>query len=239
MRRRVEQAYNVLTRQLPPTVAAALDSLVPSFRGSWGGPLNGQARRREIVREVAVRLACDSVYETGTFRGTSTEFLAAVFGTTVDTVEGNARYYAYSKRRLAVEPQVTVHFGDSREFLRSLGRRVSHQSRPFIYLDAHWAADLPLAEELVIISRRWGNAVVMIDDFAVPDDEGYGFDDYGPGQALIEDYLPTELLVGWTLYYPAAHSSTETGAKRGSALLLGPEVQGTADLSTVRRWRTF
>jgi hypothetical protein len=33
--------------------------------------------------------------------------------------------------------------------------------------------------------------VAMIDDFRVPGDEGYAYDDYGPGKALTADYLPT------------------------------------------------
>ncbi len=74
----------------------------------------------------------------------------------------------------------------------------------FIYLDAHWEDDLPLAEELRIIAGAWRSAVVMIDDFQVSDDDGYGFDDFGPGKALTQSYLPKEDLAGWELYYPRA-----------------------------------
>jgi hypothetical protein len=33
----------------------------------------------------------------------------------------------------------------------------------------------------------------MIDDFAVPNDAGYGYDDYGPGRALVFDYIRSAL----------------------------------------------
>jgi hypothetical protein len=48
---------------------------------------------------------------------------------------------------------------------------------------------LPLVDEIALAFRHWPEAVVMIDDFAVPGDPGYGFDVYGAGQALRLDYL--------------------------------------------------
>jgi len=68
----------------------------------------------------------------------------------------------------------------------------------FFYLDAHghvFDDDLPLAEELDIVFRRCPLAVVMIDDFAVPNDAGYGYDDYGPGRALVFDYIRPAIAV--------------------------------------------
>ena len=64
----------------------------------------------------------------------------------------------------------------------------------FVYLDAHWAEELPLAEELCIVASAWTRCVVMVDDFQVPGDSGYAYDDYGPGLALTEDYLPASIL---------------------------------------------
>ena len=58
----------------------------------------------------------------------------------------------------------------------------------FFYLDAHWNEDLPLAEELDTIFCRSSNPVVMIEDFQVPDDPDYGYDDYGPRKSLNPEY---------------------------------------------------
>lgn len=144
-------------------------------------------------------------------------------GTPIETVEANPRFLAYSSRRLAILPNVHVEPGDSRLFLQELAKRpgITNES-VFVYLDAHWEGDLPLAEELQIVARSWTQAVVMIDDFQVPDDDGYAFDDYGAGKKLSEEYLPKVNLAGWRIFYPKAHSSDETGFRRGCCVLVPP-----------------
>jgi predicted O-methyltransferase YrrM len=219
MRQELGVVYEQLTDLLPPGAAARIDGLRPSLRRSWGGPLNGQERRRELVRSIAKSMDFDVVLETGAFRGTSTEFFAAVFGVQVETVEANPRYFAYSRRRFARQPRIRVVFGDSRQFLREMATSRLYKT-PFVYLDAHWEEDLPLREELEIIRDAWDRAIVMIDDFAVPDDPGYGYDDYGAGKALERDYLPP--LQGWALCFPEAPSAEETGRRRGCSVLLSP-----------------
>jgi hypothetical protein len=228
------QIYAVLTGLLPPRYAASVDLRRTSYWLGWGGPLNGQLRRREIVRELGRAIQFDGVIETGTFRGSSTEFLAAVFGR-VWTVESNERAFAFSAKRLSTNPDVTVELGDSRKFLDRLLRQSEMDGKTlFIYLDAHWKDDLPLADELSIIAAAPIQSVVMIDDFQVPDDSGYGYDDYGPGKALVEANLPVSRLEGWALMYPAARSVDETGAKRGCCILASPGLVEQAQSDTLR-----
>lgn len=223
LKRVLERAYRETTERLPAATAARVDLMRPSFRASWGGPLNGQEARRAVVRAIARAVDVDAVLETGTYRGTSTEFFRAVFGVPVETVEANPRFHSYSRRRLAFDTEIAVVLGDSRTFLQDNARRRAGET-PFIYLDAHWEEDLPLREELNIVNDAWSSAVVMIDDFAVPGDPGYRYDDYGDGKALVEDYLPA--LSGWSLRYPTAASVQETGARRGSCVLLSPALAG-------------
>ena len=227
----LNRTYEMVTGLLSPDLAGRLDLYRPGVRESWGGPLNGQERRRAIVRSLARVMDVDVVIETGTYRGTSTEFFSAVFGVPVETVEGNPRLFTYSRRRLAFDPKISVTLGDSRAFLREVAQRRSHQTA-FLYLDAHWENELPLREELEIIRDHWKSAAVLVDDFRVPGDDGYGYDDYGAGQALVEEYLPP--MPGWTLLYPVAPSATETGARRGSCVLLSPAL-GDVALPELRR----
>lgn len=228
-----EHLYESVLTRLPPAKAAWLDQHRPSVRSSWGwGPLNGQAGRQGILRDLARTVAFDEVVETGTYRGNSTEFFAHVLGVPIHTVEAQPRYYHYAAQRLAPYPDVTVELGDSREILRRLGERPGDPTTLF-YLDAHWEQDLPLAEEVEIIAKGWSSGVVVIDDFQVPDDPGYTYDDYGPLKRLCVDYLPD---VGWSLYFPSLPSAEETGGRRGCAVLVSPSLsEGVGALSSLRR----
>jgi hypothetical protein len=183
--------------------------------------MNGQVARRLITRAIARSVEFDRVIETGTYRGATTAFLAETFGVPISSVEAVPRYREYAGHRLADEPLVTLDQGDSREFLRK--QAGVSGGTVFFYLDAHWEGDLPLAEELDIVAAAWRRAVVMIDDFKVPGDPGYGYDDYGPGKALTEDYLPKSV-AGWSRYYPTTLSDGETGARRGCVVLTTPGI---------------
>lgn len=92
----------------------------------------------------------------------------------------------------------------------------------FFYLDAHWQDDVPLAEELELIAASWSDPVIMIDDFQVPDDQGYGFDSYRNGLSLTLDYLPLAKLPPLRLFWPGAAASEETGHRRGCVVLAPP-----------------
>jgi hypothetical protein len=69
----------------------------------------------------------------------------------------------------------------------------------------------------------------MIDDFEVPGDPGFGYDDYGSEKALNQKYIAPPH--GLTIFYPSAPSREETGRWRGCAVLcksafLGGTLQG-------------
>jgi hypothetical protein len=214
--------------------AGALDIALDSFR-TRSGPFNGQNARQQIIRDLVFSLRIEQFVETGTFRGITTEFLANLLGAPVFTVELQPRYFVVAKQRLAQYPWVTVELGDSRSFLRGLASKEElRERRTLFYLDAHWGGsslleknapserDLPLRDELSIIVEAWLNAVVVIDDFEVPDDPGYAFDDYGPGRRLSADYLPA--LPGWALLYPSVRPDKETGVRRGCGVLASPSM---------------
>jgi hypothetical protein len=59
----------------------------------------------------------------------------------------------------------------------------------------------------------------MIDDFCVPGDAGYAYDDYGEAGALDLAYLAPLAAFGLPTFFPAACSACETGKKRGCVLL--------------------
>jgi hypothetical protein len=190
----------------------------PEMLDTWGGPFNGQCFRQLMYLDLA--LACDfeTIVETGTFRGSTTRFLAQNSnGAPVYSCECDPLNFEFAKWRLRGDKNVFPFNADSRSFIRDL--KIPHQTRAFFYLDAHWGADLPLREELNLIIPNFENFVVMIDDFEVPTDPGYQFDDYGPGKRLSLRDFPLHQDNGIACYFPARPSSQESGLKRGAMVL--------------------
>ena len=109
---------------------------------------------------------------------------------------------------------------DSRAALQKAGAAgLLGSGRGFFYLDAHWNADLPLREEVSTILEHCPDYVIAIDDFHVPHDEGFGYDDYGPGARLDVSYLEPALAGDSRVFLPGYSSENETGARRGIAIV--------------------
>jgi hypothetical protein len=135
----------------------------------------------------------------------------------------------FARRRLASYPQVRLEIDDSRALLERLATDAEFpKSEVFFYLDAHWNADLPLRDEVRLILAHWPDAVIMIDDFRVPDDPGYGYDSYPNDQVLQLEYLAPVLSNATRVFFPATRSSDETGARRGSVVFTASEAMATA-----------
>jgi predicted O-methyltransferase YrrM len=210
--------------------AGAFDYLLKPGRGAeWGGPFNGQPFRRALFLAIVEQLRPVAVVETGTYCGVTTQFMAQT-KLRVFTVESNARKHGFARTKLWRQRNVKLLLQDSRSALRDLldgPLSGLTSSCLFFYLDAHWNEDLPLADELQIILRRCASPVIMIDDFQVPDDAGYGYDDYGPGKALTPVYIePAITAHGARALYPATRSSDEGGARRGCVVLVKDVADG-------------
>lgn len=185
---------------------------------STGPQMNGQIARRVMVRRLADAMPFEYAVETGTFRGDTTVFLADTLGCDVWTVEVDPGSAASVRRHLVRRSDLHLHEGDSRAFIGDLAPRL-RSGRTFFYLDAHWNADLPLWGEIALILDAWDDPVILIDDFAVPDDEGYGYDDYGPGQVLDRDHLAPLLPEQFSYWWPTTPSWVETGGTRGCVVV--------------------
>ena len=57
----------------------------------------------------------------------------------------------------------------------------------------------------------------MVDDFQVPGDAGYQFDDYGEGKKLSLNYLNPVAHLGFTPFFPTLPSSEESGVNAGGS----------------------
>jgi predicted O-methyltransferase YrrM len=216
------------TRRLRVQTTGAVEYMLHPDRGiAWGGPFNGQCFRQELFKRLVEKVTPAAIVETGTYLGTTTEMLAAT-GLPIFSVESNPRYYGFAKARFRRRRNVHLLRGDSRMALQMWfdgSLRWVRNRNLFVYLDAHWNNDLPLAEELEIVFGACRNAIVMIDDFRVPFDDGYGYDDYGAGRSLtakiIEQTIRTHNL---QIFYPATPSVLETGERRGCVVIAGNTV---------------
>jgi predicted O-methyltransferase YrrM len=180
---------------------------------------NGQENRKAVFKEIISRISFDTVLETGTWIGNSTGFMAEATRLPVHTCEINDLYQAVAKKRLSDLHNISYYRCDSRQFLKEMSLR-TYIETPFIYLDAHWYADLPLAEELEIIAKRWKDFVILVDDFSVPGDHGYGYDDYGYGKALeLKCFDKPISKADLAIFFPTTSSNQETGARRGWVIL--------------------
>ena len=197
--------------------AAAIDLLDEELQTSFGA-FNGQKKRQELFHELVRLVAPKAIVETGTYRGTTTEYIAQSFSGPIYTCELDLRYFYQAWKKLSRFANVKIAHSDSRAFLDALLADLEDFPALF-YLDAHWASDLPLAEELGLIFKDDRPKLVMIDDFRDPFDEGYGYDDYGPGKAL--DLHMIEFLRNRPVdvFFPTALSSEDTGHKRGCVVL--------------------
>ena len=186
-------------------------------RRSFGPPMNGQTERVELVQQVITQCRIERIVETGTFLANTTVWFAGL-GLPVVTVEISARYFGFSQARLRTHGNVAAHEGNSIDFLRSIiAGAINPEAPTLFYLDAHWLDHLPLREEVELITANFSRSVIVVDDFEVPDDPGYGFDDYGAGKRLSLDYLLQAATPPLAIYFPRVRSEQETGARRGSA----------------------
>jgi tetratricopeptide (TPR) repeat protein len=190
------------------------------LRAPFYGPFNGQAMRQAIFRALVERIRPQRIFETGTFRGTTTEFMARASSAHVFTCELEVNYFQSCVARFRDAANVTVVNLDSRSFLtRYVPLYASREAPNLFYLDAHWDHDdLPLLEELEIVFAHAPRAVVMIDDFEVWDDSGYSFDDYGASGRLSLEYLAPLAPHAPRYFFPIG-SAEETGVRRGSVVL--------------------
>lgn len=201
-------------------------------------PFNGQAARVQLMSEIIDRCGVERFVETGTKRGDTTAWFAA-FGLPVISAEIVPHVAWSAKYRFVWQRNVNIRLLDSVEMLKGLAAEPGAATpRTLFYLDAHWHEVLPLGDEARLVRDRFPNSIIFIDDFQVPDDPGYRYDDYGPDQRLTLDYLWPAIAPNAAIYFPSTPSEEETGARRGSVVIASAAgINGVLDeMPGLRRW---
>ena len=155
----------------------------------------------------------DVFLETGTFFGFTTRFFIGQ-GIPVYSAEIRRSYAAAARLRLGVAPELRLRRAESLTVVKEV--RSKGFKRPFVYLDAHWYDDLPLGREISDLFEGDGDTLIVVDDFQVPHDPGYGYDEYkGVPLGLEMIDVPPDAIAA----VPAGEASGETGARRGTLYL--------------------
>lgn len=223
-RQRILDILHSIFGLVPVSLGGHAHRLPARIRSVMTGPFNGQRGRVEIVTAMFAAVPFATIIETGTFRGLTTMFLREISRAPIATIEVNPGYFDYSRRRLRALEGVSPFLGHSPAVLEQLRRESAWQAEPvFFYLDAHWLDDLPLVDELRVVSRGWSDFAAVIDDFRVDGDAGYFYDEYGPGKTLALPLLggPGDL-ADLHAFWPQLPSRNETGARRGCIVLASP-----------------
>jgi hypothetical protein len=212
-----------------------LDHIAPAvYFDKWMiQPFNGQAVRWNTISAISREFNASIAIETGTFLGSSTPYLSSLVSGKTYSIEINPETFRKTSRRFRenhAHLDIELILGDSAIEIRNVLKKLDpNTTRIIAYLDAHWLDAIPTLDELLALTQ-WGGAwVAIIDDFKVPNDDGYGFDFYG-STTIGPDVVPKDSEI--SIFVPRGSSNLETNAKRGtgylfnekSKLIVKPEV---------------
>lgn len=179
--------------------------------------MNHQFIRTTILLNIIAGLRISAFVETGTNVGKTCFLIASQTNLPIFSSEVNKRFFRIARWFLSpFGSRVQLSNEDSVQFLSRIVPIVQ-ADRPVFYLDAHWYEKLPLKEEMVAILSGCRSVLIVIDDFKVPSDSGFGYDRYGEA-ALEWSYLECAVLNSGTnvsIFFPAYPSMMETGDRRG------------------------
>jgi cephalosporin hydroxylase len=163
----------------------------------------------ELVKEKNL----DTVIETGTYHGVTTEWFANNFSK-VYTVECNETYYNEALSRISRYQNVNHYLMDSPIFLEKILTYID-ENKTIIFLDAHWYTN-PVLKELEAIQRSGKKPILAIHDFKVPNKPDFGYDIY-PEQGIVYEWKWIESHIR-SIYgdnFEIFYNEEAVGAKRG------------------------
>jgi hypothetical protein len=152
---------------------------------------NGAIDIGDFVQLLQNEYQIDIAIETGTFWGATAHFLSSCFDQAY-TVEISNEYYRWAQLFLRDCSNVSSILGSSQ--LKLIDILPSLQSKKiFFYLDAHFAHDAPLLDELDAISQvQTRECAIMIDDIKVPDRPEIPYNVYN-GNECCYSYIASKL----------------------------------------------
>ena len=163
---------------------------------------NGCVEHQMFIRKKLEEFKIRFVIETGTLHGWTTVFLTenVEFVYTIEIRDEPLQ----KAREFLSGRNAHIFCGNSVDILPEIFSRIPDNEKIFFYLDSHWGENWPLFDELKLIGKCIGSrAVIIIDDFKVPDKD-YAYDSYnGVTNELktIEPYLKEIYKDGYEFEY--------------------------------------
>ena len=189
-------------------------------------PMNGQRNRLRTSFLLCDIFKPDFAIESGSYLGTSTQYLASLASTKTYSIEINSAFADIARMRLKTDidcGRIEVIDGDSAvQMSKILSTFNPTNSKVFAYLDAHWLEHIPLSEEIQSLLDWGGDFIAVVDDFYTPDDPGFGFDQYKNHRVDISHIPKSEQISVWI---PDKNSSTESGSRRGTAYIVSSRLK--------------
>jgi glycosyltransferase involved in cell wall biosynthesis/predicted O-methyltransferase YrrM len=140
---------------------------------------HGDPHYRDLVTSLIKTCKPTHFIEMGTFLGRSSGFIAKNYpGLSVVTAEVNPTFAEIAQHRLTGSNTTSV-VSDSVAFLSSYLPTLPHDAKLLIYLDSHWYDSWPLVEELELLDTYCNQLILIIDDFKVPGQPQFIYDNYG------------------------------------------------------------
>lgn len=227
---------DIINRLTDLETAVSVLVTCPTFHPGGDGAFNGLAGRKRIFEELLKKYRFSCIIETGTHVGETTGYLAAKSNLPVHSSEINPNMYSLARMRLKNISGIYLYKSDSREFIKELSNNPEMvRNETFFYLDAHWRKDCPLVEEIEQIASRWKKFVIMIDDFQVPGDDGYGYDRYSAFQKMNFSLIrPATQKHKLRAFFPNIPSSEESvQPKPRGFVILTPDDEYADSLETI------
>jgi hypothetical protein len=151
-----------------------------NYLNGGGGPFGFDIQKSIEFNLLVIENNIDTIVETGTHCGDTTEFLAKIYPEKkIITCETNSAFFNISKLRLNKYKNVEI-FNVSSEYLIN---NLNYDKNIIFYLDAHWEKYWPIEDELKNIKK----GIILIDDFFI-NCSNYGFDHYN-GKILSKQIL--------------------------------------------------
>jgi cephalosporin hydroxylase len=181
--------------------------------------VNGQKQRIKILKHIFKKIRFKTIIETGCYQGSSLIFFSN-FANKVIGCDTNKYFTLIARYRCKNIKNIEIHKKNSIQLLNKFFQKKDNiNNNCFYFLDAHCIYEFnPLIKELeIILSKK--KYLVLIDDFNVPFDFGYGYDsDFG--KILDLSYIKNTInKFKPEIFFPRIKSKYETGLKRGYVFL--------------------